>query len=95
MPITRDQVDYVAHLSRLALSDEEKDRFAGQLDAILGYVEKLNELDTENVEPLVHIAPRANVFRADEAGESLSREEALRNAPERSEGCFLVPRIID
>ena len=95
MPITRDQVDYVAHLSRLALSDEEKGRFAQQLDAILGYVEKLNELDTGNVEPLVHIAPRANVFRADQAGESLPREEALRNAPERSEGCFLVPRIID
>ncbi len=95
MPITREQVEYVAHLSRLKLSEEEKDRFARQLDAILQAVEKLNELDTDGVEPLVHVAPRRNVFREDAAGESLPREEALRNAPEQSEGCFKVPRIIE
>lgn len=95
MPITREQVDYVAHLSRLALSEEEKELFADQLDAILESMEKLNELDTTDVEPLVHIAPRSNVFREDEPGESLSREDALSNAPEQSEGCFKVPRIID
>lgn len=95
MPITREQVDYVAHLSRLALSEEEKELFADQLDAILESMEKLNELDTTDVEPLVHIAPRNNVFREDEPGESLSREQAIANAPEQSEGCFKVPRIID
>jgi aspartyl-tRNA(Asn)/glutamyl-tRNA(Gln) amidotransferase subunit C len=95
MPITREQVDYVAHLSRLALSDEEKDLFAQQLDAILESMEKLNELDTSDVEPMVHIAPGNNVFREDEPGDSLPRQDALMNAPEQGEGCFKVPRIID
>lgn len=95
MPITKQQVEYVAHLSRLDLSEEEKDRIAHQLDAILDYVEKLNELDTENIEPLVHVAERHNVFREDAVGESLPTQEALNNAPEQSEGFFKVPRIID
>jgi len=95
MPISREQVEYVAHLSRLDLSEEEKARFARQLDAILQAVEKLNELDTQQVEPLVHIAPRRNVFREDAAGQSLPPEEALRNAPERADGYFKVPRIIE
>jgi len=95
MAITREQVDYVAHLSRLQLSDDEKARFAEQLGAILQYVEKLNELDTENVEPLVHVAERKNVSREDEPRESLSRQDALKNAPASSDGCFKVPRIID
>ena len=95
MPITREQVEYVAHLSRLDLSEEEKDRIAHQLDAILDYVDKLNELDTEDVEPLVHAAERHNVFRQDTVGESLPQQEALKNAPDQSEGCFRVPRIIE
>jgi len=95
MPITRQEVDYVAHLSRLALSDEEKDRLAAQLDAILEYMAKLNELDTEDVEPMVHGIEAPELVRHDEVGESLPRKEALRNAPESSEGCFRVPRIID
>ena len=95
MPITPEQVDYVAHLSRLELSEDEKRRFSRQLDDILQYVEKLNELDTENVEPLVHVAPRQNVFRPDAAGDSLSRKDALSNAPQQGEGCFKVPRIIE
>lgn len=95
MAITREQVEYVAHLSRLELTDEEKTTFAEQLDSILQYVEKLNELDTERVEPLMHVAEGVNVFRDDAPGESLPRDEALGNAPEQSEGCFKVPRIID
>ena len=95
MPITREQVDYVAHLSRLELSDEEKQRLSRQLDDILQYVDKLGELDTESVEPLVHVAPRQSVFRRDGTGTSLSREDALGNAPEQDEGCFKVPRIIE
>ena len=95
MPITRDQVEYVAHLSRLELSEDEKDRIALQLDAILDYVDKLNELDTEDVEPLVHAAERHNVFREDSVGESLPPQEALKNAPDQSEGCFKVPRILE
>jgi aspartyl-tRNA(Asn)/glutamyl-tRNA(Gln) amidotransferase subunit C len=95
MPLTREQVEYVAGLSRLALSEEEKEKFGQQLDAILQSVEKLNELDTSGVEPLVHIAEGQNVFREDEVGESLPREDALSNTPDQSEGCFKVPRIIE
>jgi aspartyl-tRNA(Asn)/glutamyl-tRNA(Gln) amidotransferase subunit C len=95
MPITREQVEYVALLARLELSEDEKQKFARQLDAILQAVGKLNELDTEHVEPLVHIAPRKNVFREDTIAASLPREEVLRNAPDAHAGCFRVPRIIE
>jgi aspartyl-tRNA(Asn)/glutamyl-tRNA(Gln) amidotransferase subunit C len=95
MPITREEVEYVAHLSRLALTEAEMERFAVQLDAILHYMEKLNELDTEGVEPMVHGVEAPELVRHDEVGESLPRQEALQNAPESSEGCFKVPRIID
>jgi len=95
MAITKDQVRYVAYLSRLALSDEEMDTFAGQLDEILRYVEKLGELDTTRVEPLVHAIDRKNVFREDVPAPSLQRSDVLSNAPEVSEGCFKVPRIIE
>ncbi|MHC4481127.1 MAG: Asp-tRNA(Asn)/Glu-tRNA(Gln) amidotransferase subunit GatC [Planctomycetota bacterium] len=95
MPITRQQVDYVAHLSRLELTEQEKERFAGQLDAILSYMEKLNELDTAGVEPMVHGMEGQQPVRPDKVGESLEREEALRNAPASSDGCFRVPRIIE
>ena len=95
MAITRDQVEYVAHLSRLRLTDEQKARFVEQLDSILQYVDKLNELDTAQIEPLVHIAERINVFREDTPTPSLPHGEALANAPDRGDGCFRVPRIID
>ena len=95
MAITEDEVRYVAHLSRLALSDEEVETFGRQLDDIIRYVEKLNELETSDVEPMIHAADRVNVFREDSAGKSLSRKEALQNAPEEAEGCFKVPRILD
>ncbi len=95
MAITEDEVRYVAHLSRLALSEEEVDTFGRQLDDIISYVEKLNELDTSDVEPMIHAADQKNVFREDRAGESLRRKEALQNAPEKAEGCFKVPRILD
>ena len=95
MPITEEQVRYVAHLSRLALTDNEVERFSGQLGEILGYVEKLNELDTSDVDPLLHALDTKNVFREDSAGESLSRKDIMKNAPESSEGCYKVPRIIE
>ncbi len=85
----------MAHLSRLSLGDEEKQRFAAQLDTILEYVEKLSELQTDDVEPLIHMSDRENVFRSDVPAASLSRREALENAPERAEGCFKVPSILE
>jgi aspartyl-tRNA(Asn)/glutamyl-tRNA(Gln) amidotransferase subunit C len=85
----------VAKLSRLELSDAEVEEFTGQLSAILDYVAKMNELDTEGVEPLAHCLPVSNVFRADCVKESLGTEETLANAPERDGEFFKVPKILD
>ena len=95
MKITLQEVEHVARLARLALSEEEKEQMRSQLDRILGYVEKLNQLDTTGVEPTSHAIPMTNVFREDALTPSLSREEAMGNAPDRQEGFFRVPRIIE
>ncbi len=95
MPITREEVERVAHLSRLDLSEQEKVKFAAQLGSVLDYMKKLNELDTEGVEPMVHGIEGQEVVRQDAVGESLPRQEALQNAPDSSQGCFKVPRIIE
>lgn len=95
MKITLQEVEHVARLARLALSDEEKEQMRSQLDRILGYIEKLNQLDTTAVEPTSHVIPMTNVFREDAVIPSLPRDEALANAPDRLEGFFRVPRIIE
>jgi aspartyl-tRNA(Asn)/glutamyl-tRNA(Gln) amidotransferase subunit C len=95
MKITLQEVEHVARLARLALSDGEKEQMRSQLDRILGYIEKLNQLDTTTVEPTSHVIPMTNVFREDAVAPSLSRDEALANAPDRLEGFFRVPRIIE
>ena len=89
------QVRKVAKLSRLALTEAEVQEFTGQLSAILGYVEKMNELDTEGIEPLAHCLPVSNVFRDDCVTESLGTEKALANAPQRDGDFFKVPKILD
>ena len=94
MALTREQVQHVALLSRLALTEEQTDKIAHQLDAILGYIEKLNELDTTGVEPLSHPLKLQNVLREDKLVPSLERDEALKNAPKQRNGFFEVPRII-
>ena len=93
--IDQEQVRKVASLSRLELTDQEILEFTGQLGAILEYVEKMNELATDNVEPLAHCLPISNVFREDCAKESLGTEKALANAPDRDESFFKVPKILD
>jgi aspartyl-tRNA(Asn)/glutamyl-tRNA(Gln) amidotransferase subunit C len=95
MKITLREVEHVARLARLALAEEEKEQMRSQLDRILAYMEKLNQLDTTGVEPTSHVIPMTNVFREDALTPSLSREEALANAPDRQEGFFRVPRIIE
>ncbi|MGH7361148.1 MAG: Asp-tRNA(Asn)/Glu-tRNA(Gln) amidotransferase subunit GatC [Candidatus Methylomirabilales bacterium] len=95
MKITLQEVEHVARLARLALSEEEKDQMRSQLDRILGYIEKLNQLDTTGVEPTSHVIPMTNVLRDDARVPSVPREEALANAPDRREGFFQVPRIIE
>jgi aspartyl-tRNA(Asn)/glutamyl-tRNA(Gln) amidotransferase subunit C len=91
MAISRDEVVHVARLARLALTDEELDRFAGQLDAILEAVGKVAELDLSGVEPTLHPLALSNVWAEDEPTPSLSVDEALANAPDPEAGAFRVP----
>jgi len=88
-------VEHLARLARLALTEEEQRRFAGQLDGILAYVERLNELDTSGVEPTSHVLAINTVVREDAPRESLPREEALGNAPDGTGSFYRVPRIIE
>ena len=90
-----EQVRKVAKLARLELTEREIEEFTGQLGAILEYVEKLNDLDTTEVEPLAHCLPIANVFRRDDVHGSLGTEQTLANAPERDGPFFKVPKILD
>ncbi len=94
MALTREEVLHVAELARLSLRPEEIETFTRQLNDILAYVEKLQELDTTGVAPLAHVIPVFNAFRKDEVRDGLPPEEALANAPAREENSFLVPRVI-
>ncbi|WP_131748058.1 Asp-tRNA(Asn)/Glu-tRNA(Gln) amidotransferase subunit GatC [Frankia sp. Cppng1_Ct_nod] len=95
MAITRDEVVHLARLSRLALSDEELDTLAPQLDVILGAVARVAEVAAGDIPPTTHAIPLTNVFRADITGESLSQADALAGAPAVQDGRFRVPRILD
>jgi aspartyl-tRNA(Asn)/glutamyl-tRNA(Gln) amidotransferase subunit C len=95
MAATDFDVKYVAHLARLSLSPAEVQKLGAQLGNILGYIEKLKEVDVAGVEPTAHAFPLVNVTRPDEARPSLSNEEALRNAPARVGGLFIVPKIVE
>ena len=95
MKITVKDVQYVANLARLELTDEELGNLTKQLDGILTYMNKLNELDTEGIEPLSHVLPLKNVYREDKVTSSLPVEEVLKNAPCREGGFFKVPKVIE
>jgi aspartyl-tRNA(Asn)/glutamyl-tRNA(Gln) amidotransferase subunit C len=95
MASTEIKVDYVAHLARISLSPAEQQKIGAQLGNILGYIEKLRELDVSQVEPTAHAVPLINVVRPDEIRPSLSNDEALRNAPAKANGLFLVPKIVE
>jgi aspartyl-tRNA(Asn)/glutamyl-tRNA(Gln) amidotransferase subunit C len=88
-------VKYVAHLARLALTPDEEVKLAAQLGNILGYIEKLRELDVSGVEPTAHAVPMVNITRADEIRPPLAHEDALRNAPAKANGLFIVPKIVE
>jgi aspartyl-tRNA(Asn)/glutamyl-tRNA(Gln) amidotransferase subunit C len=88
-------VEHVALLSRLELSENELDKFTGQLDAILEYIDVLNQVDTSAVEPMAHVLDIRNVMRSDEVQPSLPREAALQNAPDAEDGFFKVPKIVE
>jgi len=88
-------IEHLSRLSRLAVSDDEKILFANQIDSILNYMDKLNELDTGNVEPTSHVILLSNVVREDLPRDSLNRQDALMNAPDKTDKFYRVPKIIE
>lgn len=92
--ISRDEVAHLARLARLALTEDELDSYAGQLDAILGHVSQIQSVDVEGVTPTGNPLTDVNVFRPDTVEPSLTQEEALDQAPKAAEGRFAVPRIL-
>ena len=94
MSVTKEDVKKIAELARLEFNEEEISNYTNEMNKILGYVEKLGELDTENVEPLSHPIENTNVFRKDIQKQSTPREEALKNAPDSTAEHFKVPKVI-
>ncbi len=95
MSVTIKDVEHIAKLARLKFSDEELKEFTGDMNKILEYMEKLNELDTSKVEPLSHPVEQVNVFREDKIRESIDSEDALKNAPKSDDEFFKVPKVIN
>lgn len=95
MKVTKADLDNVAVLSRLKIDDADTDKYLGQLDNFLTYVDNLAAVDTTDVKPTTYALPMENVFRADEVKESLPRELALANAPVQEDGYFKVPRVLE
>jgi len=95
LKITREEVDYVAHLARLNLREEEKGKFTSQLNDILLYMEMLNKIDTSDVKPVTHAISLSNAFRDDVVKESIGNKMALANAPDEMGNCFRVPKVIE
>jgi aspartyl-tRNA(Asn)/glutamyl-tRNA(Gln) amidotransferase subunit C len=95
MRLTLAQVEHIAELAKLALSDDEKGRYQEQLSAILEYAERLQAVDTSAIPPTATVLPLRNVMRADEPRDSMSREDVLANAPQAEADCFRVQAILD
>lgn len=95
MSVTIDQVRYIASLARLRFTEEEEKRLADEMNEILGYVEKLNELDTTGVPPMSHVIDLKNVVREDVVETRISRDEALKNAPDADSAYIRAPKVIE
>ncbi|WP_394219496.1 Asp-tRNA(Asn)/Glu-tRNA(Gln) amidotransferase subunit GatC [Halobacillus trueperi] len=93
--ISKEEVKHVANLARLAITDEEATTFTKQLDDIITYAEQLNELDTTGVEPTTHVLDLKNVMRKDEPKKWISQDDALKNAPDKQDGQFKVPSVLE
>lgn len=94
MAVTREEVKRIAKLAKLSLTEDEEINLQKEMSSILDYVDKLNEIDTNDVEPLSHPITVENVFREDKIEKSISREDALKNAPDATEEFFKVPKVI-
>lgn len=95
MKITKEQVEHVAHLARLSLSDAEKEQMTVDMEAIIEFADQINSLDISDVKPTEYIIPVNNVFREDVARPSTDREKLLSNAPNQANGCFSVPKVVE
>jgi aspartyl-tRNA(Asn)/glutamyl-tRNA(Gln) amidotransferase subunit C len=95
MKVTQEITEHVAALARLNLTRQEKEKLTRNMENIISYVDKLNELDTSNVKPKEHVIPISNVLRKDRAEKSYDRERILANAPSRENGCFKVPNAVE
>lgn len=95
MNLTRDDVHSTARLARLRFSEEEEKRLVGEMGRILDYIDQLAEVDTEGVEPMTHVLELTNVFRPDEVRVRITREEALKNAPDADSDYVRVPKVLD
>lgn len=93
--ISDETIEYVGILAKLELSDEEKEQAKKDMGSMLDYIDKLNELDTTNVEPMSHVFPVNNVFREDMVTNGDDREQMLANAPQKKEGTYMVPKTFD
>ena len=95
MKLSAQEVEHVAHLARLEITPKEKEKFTAQLNDILGYIDKLNELDTKGVEPMSHAIAVTNTFREDKVLDSIGTEKSLANAPDARGDFFRVPKVIE
>jgi aspartyl-tRNA(Asn)/glutamyl-tRNA(Gln) amidotransferase subunit C len=95
MKIDKDLVDKIAHLARLEFKDEQKEKIEQDLNNILSFMESLNEVDTNNVAPLVYMTDEKNVFRNDQVKQEITHEQALKNAPKKDSDYFRVPKVIE
>jgi aspartyl-tRNA(Asn)/glutamyl-tRNA(Gln) amidotransferase subunit C len=91
----RETIEHIADLARLNLSDNEMEKLTSEMGNIIGFFDKLNELDTSNVKPMEHVIPIRNVFREDHVSQSYDRDKILANAPVKEDGCFKVPKIVE
>ena len=95
MKISKEQVEHVANLARLTLSEEEKEELTKDMINIIEFADKLGSLDTEGIDPTAHVMKLENVFREDVVKDEYTRDELLQNAPEKENGCFHVPKIVE
>ena len=94
MSITSADIDKIANLAKLDLSEAEREKFASQLSDIVSYIEKLNQLNTDDVKPLAHVNDLTNVFREDKARPSMEKQDVFKNSPQHDDEFFLVPKVI-
>jgi len=95
MNIDKDTVEKIAHLARLEFDEKEKAQIINDMNNMLTFVNKLNEIDTSNVEPLIYMSDEVNVLREDEMKQDITQDEALKNAPKKDSDYFKVPKVID